>query len=57
VIEHEHLVAKHGEPVQIYLALMVFDAGHSGLKLRHMGFERDGDPLAEAARSAIADDA
>ena len=55
VIEHEHLVAQHREPIEILRALLVRDRGDRGLQARHVRFERDGHFVAEAALHARAD--
>ncbi len=55
VIEHKHLIAQHGEPVENVGALVVGDGGHRRLQPGHMGFERDRDLVAEAALHAGTD--
>jgi hypothetical protein len=55
VIEHEHLIAQHREPVEKFGPLLVGDGGHRRLQPGHMGFERDRDLVAEAALHAGAD--
>ena len=57
VIEHEHLVAKHREPVQVVGAFVVLDGGDRRLELGHVRFERDGHPVAKPPLRAIARDA
>ncbi len=57
MIEHEDLIAQHGKTVDVYLTLVVFDAGYRGLEAGYMRLQRDGKALAKAALSAVADDA
>ena len=48
VVEHEDLVAQHGQAIQILGTLVVCDRGHRRLQPRHVGLERDGHLIAEA---------
>jgi hypothetical protein len=54
VIEHEHLVAQHGEAIEKLRALLVGDRGDRCLEAGDMRLERDGDPVAEAPLHACA---
>ena len=48
VIEHEHLIAQHGEPVEVIGTLVMGD-GHQGcLQTGDVRFERDRDLVTEA---------
>ena len=57
VIEHEHLVAQHREPVEIVGTLMVRDRRDRRLESRDVRLERNGHFVAEAALHSRADDA
>ena len=57
VVEHEHLVAQHGEPVEILGALLMRDRRDRRLQSRDVRFERDRHLVAEAALHARADGA
>ena len=57
VIEHEHLIAQHGEPVQIFRTLVMSDGGDRSLQPGHVRFQRHGHAVAKAALRAVADDA
>ena len=56
VVEHEHLVAQHRQPVQVLGALVVLDGRDRRLKPGHVRFERDGQAVAKPALGAIAHD-
>jgi hypothetical protein len=55
VIEHEHLVAQHGQPIEIVGPLVVCDRRDRRLEAGDVRFERDRDPVAEAALHTRAD--
>ena len=57
VVQHEHLVAQHGEAIEVVRAFLVGNGGHRGLQARDVGFEGNGHPVAEAALHAGADGA
>ncbi len=47
VVEREHLIAQHREPVEILGSFVVLDGGDRRLQGRDVRFERDGDLVAE----------
>jgi hypothetical protein len=51
------LIAQHGKAVDVFLALVVFDAGYRRLEASHVRLERDGKALAKTALRTVADDA
>ena len=55
VVEHEHLVAQHGQAIEILGTLVVGDRRHRRLQPRHVRLERDGHLVAEAPLHAGAD--
>ena len=55
VVEHEHLVAQHREPIEVVGALLVRDGRDRRLQPGDVRFERDRDLVAEAALHARAD--
>jgi len=55
MIEHEYLVAQHGQPVQMLRTFMMRDGDQRCLKARHVRFERDGDFVSEAPLNTGAD--
>ena len=55
VVEHEHLVAEHGEPIEIVGALVVRDGRDRRLEPGDVRFERDRHLVAEAPLHAGAD--
>jgi hypothetical protein len=55
VVEHEHLIAQHGQPIEILRTLLMRDRRDRSLQLRDVRFERDGHLIAEAALHARAD--
>ena len=57
VVQHEHLVAQHGQAVEILRTLLVGHRHHRGLQPGHMRLERDGHLVAEAALHPGADGA
>ena len=57
VVEHEHLVAEHRQPIEILRPLLVRDRRDRCLQLRDVRLERDRHPVAEAALHARADGA
>ena len=48
MIEHEHLIAQHGEPVEVIGTLVMGDGHQRCLQTGDVRFERDGDLVAEA---------
>ena len=57
VIEHEHLIAEHGQPIEILRAFLMRDRRDRCLQLRDVRFERDRHLVAEAPLHARADGA
>ena len=57
MLENEHLVSEHGQPVQVLGVLVVRDGDHRRLQPGHMGFKRDAQLVAKPALGAIADHA
>ena len=57
VVEHEDLVAQHGQAVEVFRPLLVGDRRHRGLEARHVGLEGDRDLVAKAALHPGADGA
>ena len=55
VIEHEHLIAQHREPIEVLGPLVVRDGRDRRLQPRDVRFERDRDLVAEAPLHARAD--
>ena len=53
MVEREHLVAQHGQPVEELGSLVVLDRRHRRLQLGDVGLECDADPVAEAALKAV----
>ncbi len=53
VVQHEHLIAQHRQPVEVVRSLVVRDRRDRGLQPRHVGLERDRDPVAEASLDAV----
>ena len=53
VVEGEHLVAQHRQPVEVLGAFLVLDGGHRRLQAGHVRLEGDADPVAEAALQAV----
>ena len=47
VVEDEHLIPEHREPVEIVRTLLVRNCRHGRLELRHVRLERDRHPVAE----------
>ncbi len=56
MVEHEDLVAQHGEAVEVVGALLVRDRDHPPLEARDVAFEGDGDLVAEPALQPRGDD-
>ena len=57
VVEHEHLIAQHGQPIEILRAFLMRDRRDRCLQLRDVRLERDRHLVAEAALHARADGA
>ena len=57
VVEHEDLIAEHGQPIEILRAFLMRDGRDRCLQLRDVRLERDGHLVAEAALHARADGA
>ena len=57
VVEHEHLVAQHGQAVEILGTLVVGHGLYCGLQPGHMRLKRDGHFVAEATLHPGADGA
>ena len=57
VVQHEHLVAQHGQAIEVLGPLMVGHRDHRGLQPGHMRLKRDGHLVAESALYAGADGA
>ncbi len=55
VVEHEHLVAEHGQTVEVVGPLLVGDGRHRRLQAGDVGLEGDRHPVAEAALDPGAD--
>ena len=55
VVEHEHLVAQHREPVQVLAPFLVRDRRDRGQQRRHVRLERNRHLVAEAPLHADAD--
>ncbi len=55
VVEHKHLIAEHGEPIEILRAFLMRDGRDRSLQLCDMRLESDGHLVAEAALHACAD--
>ena len=55
VVQHEHLIAEHGEPVEIVRAFLMRDGRDRRLQLRYVRLESDGHLVAEAALHARTD--
>ncbi len=55
VVEHEHLIAEHRQPVEIIRTLVMGDGNNRCLELRDVRFQRNRDLVAEAALHARAD--
>ncbi len=55
VVEHEHLIAQHGQPVEILRPFLVRDGRHRCLQLRDVRLQRDSHSVPEAALHARAD--
>ena len=55
MIEHEHLIAQHRQPVEVLRALVVRDGRDRRLEPGDVRFERDRDLVAEAPLHARAD--
>ena len=49
VVEGEHLVTQHRQPVEVLRALVMLDGRHRRLQVGDVRFERDRDPVAEPA--------
>ena len=56
VVEDKHLIAEHGEPVQVFRALVVLDRRNGRLKLGHVRLEGDRQAVTKPALGAIAHD-
>ncbi len=57
VVKHEHLIAEHGQAIEILRAFLVRDGRDRCLQLRDVGLERDGHLVAETALHAGANGA
>ena len=57
VIEHEHLVAQHGEAIEVLRHFLMRDRPDRRLEFRDVRLERDRHLVAEAALHARRDDA
>ncbi len=57
VVKHEHLIAEHGQAIEILRAFLMRNGGDGGLQLRDVRLQRDGHSVAEAALHARADGA
>jgi hypothetical protein len=55
VVEHEHLVAEHGQPIEILRAFLMRDRSDRCLQLRDVRLERNRHLVAEAALHPRAD--
>ncbi len=55
VVQHKHLVAQHGQAIEVLRALLVGHRRHRGLQPGDMRLERDGHLVAEAALHPGAD--
>ena len=55
MVEYEHLIAEHGQPIEILRAFLMRDRSDRGLQSRHVRFERDRHLVAEATLHACAD--
>ncbi len=55
VVQHEDLIAEHGQAIEIFRPFLMRDGRDGCLQPRHVRFERDGHPVAEAALHARAD--
>ena len=53
VVEREHLVAEHAQPVEVLGPLVVLDRPHRGLEAGDVRFEGHADLVAEAALHAV----
>ena len=53
VVEGEDLLAQHRQPVEVVGPLVVLDGGHRRLQPRDVGFEHDGDAVAEPSLHAL----
>ena len=53
MVEREHLIAQHGEPVEVLGPLLVLDRRDRRLQPRDVRLERDADPVAEPALDAV----
>ena len=56
VVQHEHLIAQHGEAVEVVAPLLQFQTGDRGLQGGHVGLQSDRHPVAEAAGQPVVDD-
>ena len=54
VVEHEHLIAQHRQPVEVVRALLMGNRRHRRLQPRDVGLERDRDSVAEPPLDARA---
>ena len=55
VVQHEHLIAQHGQAVEILGALHVLDGSDGCLQLRHVGLQGNRDLVAKPPLHARAD--
>ena len=55
VVEREHLIAQHRQPVEVLGSFVVFDRGYRSLKTGNVRLQSDGDLVAEAPLDAAAD--
>ena len=57
MIEHEDLIAQHGEAIEVLRPLLMRDGRNGRLEPRDVRLERDRHLVAKAARDSRADDA
>ncbi len=55
VVQHEHLMAQHRQPIEVVGTLLVRDGRNRCQQRRDMGLKRDSDLVAESALNARAD--
>ena len=55
VVQHEHLVAQHGETVEVVASLLQLEPGDRGLQGGDVRLQGDGHPVAEAPGQSVVD--